>query len=137
MIRRANINDASNIAKLDAMMFKDSLGLDFFVNDLLNNQFAYYFVCEIDGEVIGYINCWITDITEILNFCVLDKYQNQGIGKLLFDEVLKVSEGIISLEVRVSNLKAISFYEKRGFVKTLIRKNYYSNGEDAILMIKG
>ena len=137
MIRRANINDASNIAKLDAMMFKDSLGLDFVVNDLLNNQFAYYFVCEIDGEVIGYINCWITDITEILNFCVLDKYQNQGIGKLLFDEVLKVSEGIISLEVRVSNLKAISFYEKRGFVKTLIRKNYYSNGEDAILMIKG
>ena len=137
MIRRANINDASNIAKLDAMMFKDSLGLDFFVNDLLNNQFAYYFVCEIDSEVIGYINCWITDITEILNFCVLDKYQNQGIGKLLFDEVLKVSEGVISLEVRVSNLKAISFYEKRGFVKTLIRKNYYSNGEDAILMIKG
>jgi ribosomal-protein-alanine N-acetyltransferase len=137
MIRRANINDASNIAKLDALMFKDSLGLDFVVNDLLNNQFAYYFVCEIDGEVIGYINCWITDITEILNFCVLDKYQNQGIGKLLFDEVLKVSEGIISLEVRVSNLKAISFYEKRGFVKTLIRKNYYSNGEDAILMIKG
>ena len=137
MIRRANINDASNIAKLDAMMFKDSLGLDFVVNDLLNNQFAYYFVCEIDGEVIGCINCWITDITEILNFCVLDKYQNQGIGKLLFDEVLKVSEGIISLEVRVSNLKAISFYEKRGFEKTLIRKNYYSNGEDAILMIKG
>jgi ribosomal-protein-alanine N-acetyltransferase len=137
MIRRANINDASNIAKLDAMMFKDSLGLYFVVNDLLNNQFAYYFVCEIDGEVIGYINCWITDITEILNFCVLDKYQNQGIGKLLFDEVLKVSEGIISLEVRVSNLKAISFYEKRGFAKTLIRKNYYSNGEDAILMIKG
>jgi ribosomal-protein-alanine N-acetyltransferase len=137
MIRRANINDASNIAKLDATMFKDSLGLDFVVNDLLNNQFAYYFVCEIDGEVIGYINCWITDITEILNFCVLDKYQNQGIGKLLFDEVLKVSEGIISLEVRISNLKSISFYEKRGFAKTLIRKNYYSNGEDAILMIKG
>ena len=82
MIRRANINDASNIAKLDAMMFKDSLGLDFVVNDLLNNQFAYYFVCEIDGEVIGYINCWITDITEILNFCVLDKYQNQGIGNI-------------------------------------------------------
>ena len=137
MIRRANINDASNIAKLDATMFKDSLGLDFVVNDLLNNQFAYYFVCEIGGEVIGYINCWITDFTEILNFCVLDKYQNQGIGKLLFDEVLKVSEGIISLEVRVSNLNAISFYEKRGFEKTLIRKNYYSNGEDAILMIKG
>ena len=136
MIRRANINDASNIAKLDATMFKDSLGLDFVVNDLLNNQFAYYFVCEIDGEVIGYINCWITDIPEILNFCVLDKYQNQGIGKLLFDEVEKISIGMLSLEVRVSNINAINFYSKRGFKKAFVRKGYYSNGEDAILMVR-
>ncbi len=136
MIRRANINDASGIAKLDAMMFKDSLGLEFFTNDLLNNCFAYYFVCEIDEEIIGYINSWISDNTEILNFCVDEKYQKQGIGTLLYNEVEKVANGIISLEVRVSNLNAINFYLKKGFEKAAIRKNYYSNGENAILMVR-
>ena len=42
----------------------------------------------------------------------------------------------MTLEVRVSNSVAIKFYEKHGFVKHSIRKNYYSNGEDAILMIR-
>ena len=137
MIRRANINDAARITALDSKMFKDALGFDFIYNDLLRNSFAHYFVYEVDGEVIGYINCWISDNTEILNFCVDETYQNQGIGKMLYDEVEKLSEGIISLEVRVSNQNAIKFYKKRGFVEALVRKKYYSDGEDAILMIKG
>jgi ribosomal-protein-alanine N-acetyltransferase len=41
----------------------------------------------------------------------------------------------IFLEVRVSNLKAINFYEKFGFSKDAIRNNYYTdNSEDALLM---
>jgi ribosomal-protein-alanine N-acetyltransferase len=136
MIRRANVSDAVNIATLDAKMFVDSLGLNFIKNDLENNEFAHYFVCEIDDKIIGYINCWVSDITEILNFCVEKEYQKQGIGNLLYNEVLKISTGIISLEVRVSNLNAINFYEKRGFKRVAIRRSYYSNGEDAILMVK-
>lgn len=136
MIRRANVSDVENIAALDAKMFVDSLGLNFIKNDLENNEFANYFVCEIEGNIVGYINCWVSDITEILNFCVEKEYQKQGIGNLLYNEVLKISNGIISLEVRVSNLNAINFYEKRGFKRVAIRRGYYSNGEDAILMIK-
>jgi ribosomal-protein-alanine N-acetyltransferase len=136
MIRRANVEDAKKIAELDNKMFVDSLEFDFIYNDLLNNPFAYYFVYEIEDNIIGYINCWISDNTEILNFCVDDKYQKQGIGTLLFNEVEKVANGIISLEVRVSNLNAINFYLNKGFEKAYIRKNYYSNGENAILMVR-
>ena len=136
MIRRANVNDAKRIATLDSKMFVDSLGETFILNDLTNNPMAYYFVYEDNGNIVGYINCWVSDITEILNFCVEKEYQKQGIGNLLYNEVLKISNGIISLEVRVSNLNAINFYEKRGFKRVAIRRGYYSNGEDAILMIK-
>lgn len=136
MIRRATVLDATKIAKLDSSVFADSLGEEFIYNDLLRNEFACYFVYEVDDEIVGYINAWISYNTEILNFCVDEKYRGQGIGNLLYEELLKVSEGTISLEVRVSNLNAIKFYEKRGFVKVAVRKNYYSNGEDAILMIK-
>ena len=135
MIRRATVLDAKQIAELDNRMFVDSLEYDFIYNDLSNNPFAYYFVYEIEGNIIGYINCWVTDNTEILNFCVDDKYQKQGIGTLLYNEVEKIANGIISLEVRVSNLNAINFYLNKGFEKACIRKNYYSNGENAILMV--
>ena len=136
MIRRANVEDAKKIADLDNKMFVDSLDYNFIYNDLLNNPLAYYFVFEVEDNIVGYINCWISDNTEILNFCVDEKYQKQGIGTLLYNEVEKIANGIISLEVRVSNLNAINFYLKKGFEKAAIRKNYYSNGENAILMVR-
>ena len=42
----------------------------------------------------------------------------------------------VNLEVRVSNVKAIALYQKFGFKNVSVRKRYYSNGEDAYLMIK-
>ena len=43
----------------------------------------------------------------------------------------------INLEVRVSNQKAIYFYQHFGFVVAAVRKQYYSDtNEDAYLMIK-
>ena len=136
MVRRATVLDAKKIAELDNKMFVDSLEFNFIYNDLLNNPLAYYFVYEIEDNISGYINFWVSDNTEILNFCVDDKYQKQGIGTILFNEVEKVANGIISLEVRVSNINAINFYLNRGFAKAYIRKNYYSNGENAILMVR-
>ena len=136
MIRRANVLDAGQIAELDGSIFLDSLDYNFIYNDLLNNPMAYYFVYEEDNKIVGYINCWVSDNTEILNFCVYPEYRKKGIGTLLFNEVEKISVGMLSLEVRVSNSNAIDFYSKRGFREVFIRKGYYSNGEDAILMVR-
>ena len=136
MIRRANELDAAKIADLDSKMFTDHLGYNFILNDLVNNKMASYFVYEVDGDIIGYINAWISDNTEILNFCVEPSYQNKGIGSLLYNEVETNKVGIISLEVRESNYNAIKFYKNKGFKEVAVRKNYYSNGENAILMIK-
>ena len=40
------------------------------------------------------------------------------------------------LEVRESNLPAISLYEKYGFIKISQRKKYYKDGENADVMLK-
>ena len=42
----------------------------------------------------------------------------------------------IFLEVRVSNESAKALYLKLGFKPVGIRKNYYENSEDAIVMLK-
>ena len=136
MVREASVKDAYYIHLLDSSIFEDSLGLTFITNDLEKNSLAHYFVYEDNDEIVGYIGSWISDNTTILNFCVKKEYRGKGIGRLLLEEVLKIKEGSITLEVRKSNLKAISFYEKNGFQSVLIRPNYYSNGEDAILMLR-
>ena len=136
MIRQAELKDAYEISLIDEKIFVDHLSYEFIENDLKNNPFAKYFVYESDGIIVGYIISWVADNTEILNFGVLKEYQKKGIGSLLFDEVLKISEGIISLEVRESNINAINFYQNRGFKAVRVRKNYYSNGEDAYLMVR-
>jgi ribosomal-protein-alanine N-acetyltransferase len=136
MIRRANIEDALAIANLDAEIFEDSLGYDFIESDFRLNPFARYYVYENENEIVGYIIFWVSDNTSILNFGVKKECRKEGIGSMLFDEVLKEQEGIISLEVRISNLNAINFYKNRNFKEVRVRKNYYSNGEDAILMVR-
>lgn len=136
MIRKANIGDIDSIARLESETFSDPLTELFLSNELKNNPFANYFVAELDGKVIGYIGSWITDNTEILNFCVDINYRNNGIGKELFDAVNNIHIGMISLEVRETNLGARRFYERQGFKSVAIRKNYYSNGDNAILMVK-
>ena len=61
----------------------------------------------------------------------------------LLEQILYASQTLgclrIFLEVRKSNLTAISLYQKRGFKKLSIRKNYYKldkSREDAIVMSK-
>ena len=104
--------------------------------DLLNNPFSHYIVYYNNDIVIGFINYYFMyDRIEIANFNVLEEYQHKGIGSRLLEYLInKYSDKVnnITLEVRCDN-KAINLYEKYGFIKKAIRKNYY-NGIDGVLM---
>ncbi|WP_395946158.1 ribosomal protein S18-alanine N-acetyltransferase [Caedibacter taeniospiralis] len=83
----------------------------------------------------------IFDEAEILNFSVAKRYQHQGFGQRLLAYLMnhlsyKQTEKLF-LEVRVSNIPAISIYKKYGFQQISIRKNYYRVGdkhEDAMVL---
>ena len=74
----------------------------------------------------------IYDRYEIEYIGVLEEYRNKGIGSKLMEYLGNKN---ISLEVDTNNEYAIKLYEKYGFKKVSIRKNYY-NGHDAYLMVK-
>ena len=68
-------------------------------------------------------------------------YQRRGLGRALLeamiDFALQQDCQVMSLEVRISNQKALSLYQSLGFQTKAIRKNYYQdNHEDAYLMVK-
>jgi ribosomal-protein-alanine N-acetyltransferase len=77
--------------------------------------------------------------TEILNFAVRADIRRQGTGTALLEQTLAWSKSIgaktVILEVRASNMAAIRFYERHGFVVTGKRPRYYTVPvEDALLL---
>lgn len=70
----------------------------------------------------------------ILNLCVSLKYQGQGYGKRMLEKLMQTAEQLgansIFLEVRESNHKAIQLYDRQGFNRIGVRKNYYPSGQD-------
>ena len=105
-------------------------------SDLNNNPFSHYLLFIENDKILGYLNYYLMyDRIEIANFDVLEDYQNKHIGTSLIEFLIKKYSNInnMTLEVREDNLKAIHIYEKMGFKKVAIRKNYY-NEIDGILM---
>ena len=93
-------------------------------------------------ELKGYIILsQVLEEAHLLNLCVSLKYQGFGLGRELtargIKEVALRGACKIFLEVRRSNLRAISLYESFGFSEIGIRTNYYqgsSISEDAVVM---
>ena len=83
----------------------------------------------------------VMEEAHLLNLCVSLQYQGSGLGRELtargIEEVVKRGARKTFLEVRRSNLRAISLYESFGFSQIGIRTNYYQESalsEDAIVM---
>lgn len=95
-------------------------------------------------KIVGYVICrYPSNVCHILNLCVDFMYHRQGYGELLLRSVLdSLSRTAIEaaiLEVRPSNLAALSLYKKFGFVEDIVKEKYYKDGdeeEDAILLKK-
>lgn len=90
------------------------------------------------GEVIGYVGAsYVLDEADIGNICVLPEYRGQGAGKMLLNDLLETLKtcGIVTvfLEVESDNTNAIALYEKAGFTRYNLRKDYYGEGRDAML----
>ena len=62
----------------------------------------------------------------------------ERLNKLLNDKIKEDLPQLkkITLEVKASNTKALNFYYKNGFTKIDVRKKYYKDGEDALVLMK-
>jgi [ribosomal protein S18]-alanine N-acetyltransferase len=108
--------------------------------DELASPHAASLVALSNNEVVAGFICYriILDEAEILDVAVAQTWRRNGLGAVLVREALALCQqrGVVSvgLEVRVSNLAAIRLYQQQGFAEHGRRRNYYENGEDALLM---
>lgn len=132
MIRPANENDLSEIVAIERASFDDPWTEEDFTS-FMNNR-AVRFLVWCDGGVGGYvIYSLICGEAEIFNIAVTPGRRRSGIGRALLDAAVGEADSAF-LDVRRSNLPAIGLYSGRGFVQIGIRKKYYDNGEDALVM---
>lgn len=89
-------------------------------------------------DVIAFVQyVKLYETVEICYIVVDSNYRSLGIGSEFIEYFCRdLDVGKIVLEVRVSNERAISFYEKNGFKRVRPIKNYYADGEDALSMEK-
>lgn len=137
--RAMTADDAEAVAALEKEIFAMPWSREDFWRET-RNELASYVVGELDGKVIAYAGAWVSfDQAEVMNVAVDPKFRAQGIGTLLFGELINVVKArgakSITLEVRPSNTAAIKLYESFGLKSVGRRKGYYlDNGEDALIM---
>lgn len=142
MIRSMTISDITSVCAIEIEAFSHPWTKDDFLSELNNNPYAYYYVIEDYGQIIAYIGFWIMyEKAQITTIAVANRYRGHKYSKTLMSFLdglcSEKSVELISLEVRISNIKAINLYESYGFKKCGLRKDYYQdNHEDAYLMVK-
>lgn len=140
-IRELTVADVEAVSKIESETFSMPWSPEDFL-EMVKADYAYYFVAEADGEIAGC--CGIRNIAgegEITNVVVAEKHRRKGIGRMLMEYMLEraseVGIGDCTLEVRVSNLPAITLYESLGFASEGIRPKFYEKPtEDALIMWK-
>lgn len=136
-----NENHVAAIAQLEKLCFSDPWSENAIAYEL-TNRLSYWLVAVEEGEVVGYIGSQsVLGESDMMNVAVHPEHRRKGIAEALVNALsteLKSRDNVcLTLEVRLSNLPAITLYEKLGFTKVGRRPNYYRNPkEDALILRK-
>ena len=147
LVRREMIIEAMTsahvpqIAELEKLCFSDPWSEKSVASEL-NNPLSHWLVAVEDDAVLGYIGSQtVLDESDMMNVAVSPAHRRKGIAEAL---VLALADALrekgsvkLTLEVRASNVPAITLYEKLDFKPIGLRKNYYRNPkEDALILQK-
>ncbi|MCB9357084.1 MAG: ribosomal protein S18-alanine N-acetyltransferase [Calditrichaeota bacterium] len=125
------------VLSIERDSFKDPWSLSAFRNFIVLYRTSWVI---LDGsEIIGYIvSQWVLDEIHVLNVAVHKQRRREGIASalldFLFDRARAQKMSDVYLEVRESNEAARGLYARYGFAELGIRKSYYHDGEDALVM---
>jgi len=150
-IRKAGIADLARLIDLRLKMinacpdsFLDDYGelSDWTIEDwgkwfsrLTEAKNSHLIVAEDNGRLIGIVGCKGVEhkraahVATLVGVGVLPKYRGKGIGRKMLEKMIawvknKTKVERLQLTVYADNLTAIRFYEKLGFVKEGLFKNY-------------
>ena len=108
-------------------------------NELENPASTYIVAKDEQNNIVGYAGIWQPiDEAHITNIVTKKDKRRNKIGTKMLEELIKIAKEKklkdITLEVNVNNIPAINLYKKYEFEEVGVRKKYYNNVDDAIIM---
>lgn len=139
-ISAMTLPDLDSISDILTCEFDDFWNYNLFKSELENKN-SMYIVAKLNNQIVGFGGIWFSvDDIHITNIVVKKNCRNQKIGSLMLNNLIELCENrtqkSITLEVNSNNIPAQKLYQKFGFKNVGIRKKYYNNTEDAIIMTK-
>ena len=140
IISSMTLNDLEDIKDFLISDFDDFWNYET-LKDELNSSFSKYIIVKnsITNSIVGFaVIKVILDEADLMNIVTKKDSRNNGIGSLLLKSIInKCKEEnlkYLNLEVNVNNTIAINLYKKYNFEEIGLRKKYYNNTDDALLM---
>lgn len=140
IVKKAGLSDVPQIAEIERKSIPQPWSEAAFTS-ALSNEKAITLAAFCGDILCGFITgVYLLDTADIYSVAVSLGYRRKGVGKHLLEEffsALPDEVNNVCLEVRESNIPAIKLYEKLGFERAGLRKNFYQNPrENAVLMTK-
>jgi ribosomal-protein-alanine N-acetyltransferase len=139
-LRDLQIDDVPQLAAIDRSATDYSWSLTQFESGLCGSEFGWGIDDEAGLIAFALFN-QVLDEATLLNVAVDPRWQRRGLARSLLQQSVRelVLRGVSRclLEVRIGNHAAIALYERLGFVRDGLRRNYYpavDGREDALLM---
>lgn len=108
----------------------------------LSNPLSIWIVATDGDKVVGYVGSQsVMGEADMMNIAVDPLFRRRGIGRMLVEFLVRCLKDInvycLTLEVRASNIAAITLYDSMQFKQVGRRPNYYSYPkEDALILRK-
>ena len=138
-IRTAELEDLNEIYNIEKKVFNDYWSLDLIKSEIIEKKYSRVTVLELKKKIIGYIfQRKIYDENHIINLAIDIPYQHKGYGRSLLIKILEkdINDTNVFLEVKEANLPAVKLYIDLGFEEVDRKERYYSDGSNAIFMLR-
>jgi [ribosomal protein S18]-alanine N-acetyltransferase len=139
--RRLEMRDLGAVEEVERDSYPTPWSRSMFAGELAKPSSICLGAFDSDtGELLGYmIISRYVDAWHVMNLAVTPDRRREGIASGLLERLFELTASDAkrgyTLEVRVSNGRAIRLYERAGFRPRGIRRGYYTdNREDAIIM---
>jgi [ribosomal protein S18]-alanine N-acetyltransferase len=136
-VRRLAYSDLPAVISIERRSFPTPWSLAMFVLEL-SKPSGICLAASAGDKLLGYVVCSRYDqVWHLMNIAVAPEHRGSGVAGQLLRRLIEESRGTLpfTLEVRVSNQRAIGMYERFGFRSAGVRPRYYhDNGEDALIM---
>ncbi len=138
VLRDATKEDLPAILEIDGASFSQPWSQRSFEQCFADDK-TYIVVAQSDERVLGFgVAYTVGDEGEIATLAVDAAARGQGLGekvlRALLDFCRVCGAHTVFLEVRAGNSAAQRLYNRCGFVEAGLRRRYYADGEDAVLM---